>query len=459
MNQLIKSIKKQQNVTTTTNGAKAFKSTKNACVDLFAAWGGMRGKDIIPLYNAAMHENQEIANRIILWGRDVREGAGERELFRSALLYLSQHNYKECIKILHKVPELGRWDDLFVLYNGPCWNEAQELIVAALEHGNGLCAKWMPRKGPIAVSLTKYMNLTPRNYRKTIVALSNTVEQKMCANKWKDINYSHVPSQASRIYSRAFGRHDTQGYTAYLNALIKGEKGVKVNAGAIYPNDILCSLRENCILAEQQWKALPNFVEPGMNFLPIIDTSSSMGRWGIKGSPANIAISLGLYLAERNTSVFKDHFITFSETPELQYVQGSLAVRCASMSKAKWQMNTNLTAVFHLILSTATANKVSEADMPKTLLIISDMQFDGNWDKTNYKTMKDMYRQHGYELPVVVFWNVDYNGNMPVKADKENTILVSGYSPSIMKGLLKGQMTPEGQMLETIMNERYNYAG
>lgn len=455
MNQLIKAMKKEDNKTTTLNGAKAFKSSKNALVDLFGGWGGMRGKDIIPMYANALQEDKTLANKIILWGRDVREGAGERKLFRDALMYLAHNDYKEAIKVLQKVPELGRWDDVVHMFNSPIGEEAKKLVAQNLAKNNNLCAKWMPRKGQNAVALTKYLQLTPKQYRKLLVSLTNVVENKMCAQQWDKINYNHVPSQAARIYSKAFQRHDPIGYTNYKQALIKGE--AKINAGAIFPHEILSSLGRQEQIAEAQWKALPDWVPDNLSFLPLIDTSGSMGNWERTGSPANIAISLGLYLSERNKSAFKDTFITFSEYPQLQSVNGNLSAKCKQMSKAAWSMNTNINLAFRLILNTATKHKVSKKDMPTHILIISDMQFDGSWDKTNYNEIKEMYKQSGYDLPKIIFWNVNYYGNMPVKMDKENTALVSGFSPSVMKSILLDKMTPWDQMIETISNPRYNY--
>lgn len=455
MNQLIKALKKEDNKTTTLNGAKAFKSSKSALVDLFGGWGGMRGKDIIGMYAKALKEDTQLANKIILWGRDVREGAGERLLFRNAIVYLANTNWKEATKILHKIPELGRWDDLLALYNTPVWPECTKLIYSALKDGHQLCAKWMPRKGPIAVSLTKAMGLTPKNYRKLLVSTTNVVENKMCARQWNEINYNYVPSQAARIYSKAFNRHDPERYTKYKQALIKGE--AKINAGAIFPYEVLSSLNTNKEIAEEQWKALPNWVPENLSFLPMIDTSGSMGVWSYKGSPANIAISLGLYLSERNRSAFKDVFLTFSEKPQLQVVAGNLKARCKQMEKTEWSMNTNINAAFELVLNTAHRNNVPQKDMPTHIIIISDMQFDGRWDKTNYSEIKQKYKNYGYELPNIIFWNVNYYGNMPIKMDKENTALISGFSPSIMKSILQGKMTPWDQMIETISNPRYNY--
>lgn len=456
MNQFIKAMNKEGNKTTTLNGAKAFKSTKSAVLDLFAGWGGMRGKDITGLFAKAFAEDKELAIRVALWGRDVREGAGERELFRTCIKYIANNDYKTARKVLHKVPELGRWDDLLDLYTTPVWTEVINEIAKGIREQNGLCGKWMPRKGPLAVALTKALGYTPKQYRKTLVELTKVVEQQMCANEWDKINYEHVPSQASRIYTKAFTRHDQQRYQEYKNNLTKGT--AKINAGATYPYEVLCSLYTDEQIAEAQWKALPDFVQEGMSFIPVIDTSGSMGHLEMKGSPANIAFALGLYLAERNKSVFKDNFITFSNKPQWQHVVGSLKARVDQTQRANWQMNTDINAVFKLILTTATKANVQQKDMPQAVLIISDMQFDGCAKHTNFKQIKTMYEQHGYELPKLIFWNVNYYGNHPVKEDKENTALISGFSPSIMKSILTGKdVTPYDQMMETIMQERYSF--
>lgn len=456
MNQFIKAMNKQNNTTTTLNGAKAFKSTKDNVLDLFAAWGGMRGKDITPLFAQAYAEDKDLACRVAFWGRDVREGAGERELFKQVLYYLAMNDWQQAFKLTHKVPELGRWDDLFAFFNTPNWTEAVNQVAKGIREKNGLCGKWMPRKGPIAVALTKALGLTPKQYRKKIVNLTKVVEQQMCAQQWNEINYEHVPSQASRIYTKAFYRHDTARYQEYKNKVTKGE--AKVNANAIYPYEVLFSLEKDLQLAEAQWKALPDFVNENLQFIPVIDTSGSMGNWRYKGSPASIAFSLGLYLCERNKSIFKDHFITFSNKPTWQKVTGNLFTKIKTVEKANWSMNTDINAVFNLILDTAKRNNVEQKDMPQAVLIISDMQFDGCAKETNFTTIKNMYKESNYELPKLIFWNVNYHGNTPIKKDRENTALVSGYSPSIMKSILSGkEVTPYDQMIETIMNERYNF--
>ena len=464
MNQLVKAMAKQANKTVTENSAKAFKSTKNACLDLFASWGGMRGKNIVDMFRLAVDEDLNLAIRLILWGRDVREGAGERELFRQALSHLAYCKFPHIYKIILRIPEIGRWDDLFVLFNTQYWDACISVIREALAKNNGLCAKWMPRKGPIAISLTKAMNLTPRQYRKLLVGLTNVVETKMCAKEWNEINYEHVPSKAMQIYKNAFKRHDKNGYNTYLQQVTNGEK--KINAGAVYPYEVIKQLKQgHTELAEGQWKALPDFVPEGLNFLPVIDVSASMTFESAKVAnnvyALDVAVGLGIYLSERNKSVFKDMFITFSRDPQFQYQRGNLTQRWSDVRKQEISMNTDLNAVFNKLLDIAIVNKVSQADMPTHIMIISDMQFDGCTTKTNQKQIMQMYKNAGYKAPVLVFWQVNAKvQNYPVTEFRENTILVSGFSPSIIKTILSNDcesITPTSQMLNTLMNERYNF--
>lgn len=460
MNQLINGLAKQANKTTTLNGAKAVVSTKQAVLDLFAGIGGMRGRDSLQMYIKALHENAELALRCALWSRDVRQGAGERQAFRTFLRNLATNDYKLAQQIIHKVPELGRWDDLLVTFDTPVWVDTCKLIQQALKDGHGLCAKWMPRKGSIAVSLTKFMGLTPKQYRKLLVGLTKVVEQQMCAKEWAKIEYHTVPSKAAQIYSNAFKSHDPDGYSNYKNKLIKGE--AKINAGALYPYEVMAMIHKDEVIANAQWKALPDFVPENLSFLPIIDSSGSMGSLENKTDPISIAVGLGLYLSERNKSVFKDSFITFSEQPTFQQVTGTLSNRVKQMSTAKWGMSTNIQAVFDLVLNTAIKHKVKQQDMPTHMIIVSDMQFNKCCkSNNNRKEIVNKYKQCGYDAPILVFWNVQHCGNFAAKKDTEDTILVSGFSPAIMKTILNDNtesITPYNQMLKTLMQERYNYA-
>jgi hypothetical protein len=470
MNTFVSAVRNQE--ARTANGMKARASSANACADLFFKIGASRGKNIIPDFVAAYAENKEVALRIALWARDIREGAGERELFRNIMRHLENTDSEVAKQLLSKVPELGRWDDLLIFTTAGVRNEVLDMIHSAILSGDGLAAKWMPRKGPWANAIRNYLGLTPKNYRKTIVNLTKVVEQQMCAQDWDNINFSHVPSLASARYKKAFNRH-TNNYAEYVASLVKGKKGVKVNANAVYPYDVLKGAigiwfprfdetEKNLII--KQWESLPNYVGDA-SILPLVDVSGSMGigvGGGAKLTCMDVAISLGLYLADKNLGKFKDTFLTFSSSPELLHLKGDILQKIEQMKNSKWGMSTNLHAAFEKILSTAVKHDVPDEEMPKMLLILSDMQFNAcvKHDDSAMGMIERKYKKAGYTLPKVVFWNLNAYDNVPVKFDKSGTALVSGFSPAIMKSLLAGKLedfTPEAIMLQTVMKDRYSF--
>jgi len=451
--------------TFTENGMVTNSSSLNECVNLFFTIGAMRGQDkqrLLSNFSKAFNENPLTAMRILFWSRDVRGGAGERQIFRDVIQFLAETDSEVLAKNIKFIPEFGRWDDLTVLFNTKVNDDAIATIVQGLETRNGLCAKWMPRKGVIFNSIRKAMGLTPKSLRKLLVELSNTVEQKMCANEWTNIEYSKIPSLAMGRYSKAFLKHDDSGFRQYLVHLKSGE--TKINTGAVYPYDVVKTLnygeRE---LAIEQWKSLPNFMEGCTErILPVVDVSGSMGC-SVGGNSnvtcMDVAISLGLYISERNEGEFKDSFITFSEKPELQKLSGDLFNRYSQLRRADWGMNTNLEKVFKLILGQAKKHNVSQNEMPTKILILSDMEFDQATRQSDsaMKMIRSEYEQHGYTLPSIIYWNIQSrNKNFPVRYDEKGTALVSGLSPSIMKSILIGNIdSPEHIMNITIDSDRY----
>jgi hypothetical protein len=454
----------------------ARKSTANSCVDLFFNVGAMRGKNVVPAFTAAYVENKDLAARIALWARDVRGGAGERKVFRDILLELVNKDADRAIALMRKIPELGRWDDVLVLLGTPIEHEAILMIENALTNKNdGLCAKWMPRKGPVAAKLRSKLGWSPKFYRKRLVELTKVVEQDMCANKWDDINFNHVPSLASSRYKKAFGRH-TPKYAEWVQKLVRGDPTAKVNAGAVYPYDVLKGVigayynqydKTQLDHVTAQWNALPNYVGDA-NILPIVDVSGSMtcpaGGYNSKSKTTclDVAVSLGLYLADKNKGKFKDTFLTFSERPQLLHLKGDILAKIKQMTTSKWEMNTNLHAAMQKILDVAIQGGVPQEEMPEMLLIMSDMQFDScvRHDDSAMQMIERKFNDAGYKVPKIVFWNLNAHENVPVKFDKRDTALVSGFSPAIMKSVLAAdleQFTPESIMLKTVMSERYDF--
>lgn len=470
MNTFVNAIANQE--ARTANGMKARKSTSNAIVDLFYNIGASRGKNIVPQFVAALAADKELALRVALWARDVRGGAGERQLFRDILSYLEKNDPGSAVRLMNKIPEVGRWDDIFTFTSSDMKARAYTMLGDALRDRNGLAAKWTPRKGRIAEEIRAYFGMTPKQYRKSLVALTKVVESQMCANDWDNINFNHVPSQASRIYKKAFGRH-TPKFAEYVAKLASGDKTVKVNANAIFPHDVLKGQISHYGIMNKlskteldhikaQWNALPNYVGDA-SILPLVDVSGSMGSPAGKNTSVtclDVAVSLGLYLSDKNKGVFNGTFLTFSGSPELITLKGDIIQKCHQMVQSKWGMNTNLHAALNKILSVAVKGKASQEDMPKMLLILSDMQFDHcvAHDDSAIQMMERKYAEAGYSMPQVVFWNLNSSDNVPVKSDKSGAALVSGFSPSIMTSLLSAdakEFTPYGIMLKTIMSDRY----
>jgi hypothetical protein len=468
-NAILNETSRTANVARTQNGMKALKSTLSNTTDLFFKIGASRGKSITSQFASAYAEDREMALRVAQWARDVRGGAGERELFRQVLKHLEKTNKDELLntRILENTAEIGRWDDLLVFTDAEVKEKAYSLIRNALESGNGLCAKWMPRKGPISVELRTAFGWSPKFYRKRLVELTKVVETQMCAKEFDSINFSHVPSLAMSRYSKAFGKNAPDAFTAYKEALKKGDpKVAKVNAGAVYPYDIVKTVRRgDSALADEQWKALPNFIGDA-SVLPIVDVSGSMtckaGGHQSKSDVTclDVAVSLGLYCADKNTGPFKDVFLTFSTSPKFVTVTGTLSQKVNKMERSNWDMSTNLHAAFDEILRVSISNNVAREDMPKILLIMSDMQFNccTGYDDRAIQMIRRKYNDADYEMPAVVFWNINAYENVPVRFDEKGTALVSGFSPSIMKAVLAADMdamTPEAVMKKAVMSDRY----
>lgn len=475
MSSLLKAM--QTNDSLTENGMATNSSSLNHCVDLFFQIGAMRGQDKQRLINAftkAFAEDSLTAMRLLFWARDVRGGAGERQIFRDIVTYLAINRKDSLSKNLHLFNEYGRWDDLLTLVGTPLETQALSLISEALNGKDGLAAKWMPRpnvsnrtKKRWANALRKHMGLTPKAYRKLLVENSNTVEQLMCSREFSKIDYSKLPSKAMSDLMKAFSRNDLERFQAYLESIDKGE--AKINAGAIYPYDVIKNMKQgNNQGANAQWNALPNYMDTNNEFvLPLVDVSGSMSC-PAGGNPnvtcMDVAISLGLYISERNVGPFKDAFVTFSESPKLQILKGNLTERYQQLARADWDMSTNLEAAFKEILNKAVKSNVPAAEMPTMILILSDMEFNSavrgrGWNPTAQQMIENMYTEAGYKMPKVVYWNIQSRGdnNKPVHFDTNGTALVSGFSPALLTNLLSGKdLSPISMMMSVIDSERYS---
>ena len=481
-NPLVAALEKSNNITSTANGALAYRSTLNYLLDFFGNAGAMRKRsdtDVIQLFTKAFAEDRLLAMKTLFYIRDVRGGQGERKTFRTILKWLAV-NYPDVVrKNIQNLSVYGRWDDLYTLFDTELEKEAMGLMTKQLvadwtmmKDGKpvSLLAKWVKSENTssgesvaMARKFREFLGWNSKKYRKTLSALRkhiDVVEVKMCARQWEAINFEAVPSKATTNYRKAFEKRAETSYKDFLNKVEKGE--AKINASTLYPYDILRTVVENSQTAtslkaaDLQWKALPNFLEGEGKGLVIADTSGSMN-----GLPLYVAVSLAIYFAERNLGPFKDVFMTFSNTPAFHRLVGNnILEKWNNLDKGGWDMNTNLQASFDLILKTALANKVAQKDIPFVLLVISDMQFDiaGNNDKTNFEVIKEKFERAGYKLPNIVWWQVNStHNNVPVTFSDSGVAIVSGSHPSILKKICTTEfLTPMGLMMKSITDKRYD---
>lgn len=447
----------------TENGAVTFTDSGSALLNFYAQAGAMRKNPdkALELFKKAFGEDRLKAIRILFYLRDVRGGQGERDLFRTCLEWIGQNYHEVFEEIIEYISEYGRWDDMF--FDNP---KVIEYIMTQLAEDRdsetpSLLAKWMPTinaSSPKTRAKARWFaekfGWTDIQYRHAIRNIRKqikTVEEKMSGKKWEDIDYSHVPSQASRIYRNAFRKHDEDRYNSFIEKAEKGE--VKINASTLYPYQIYESVqRDYSKTLEALWNQLPDYTQ-GKNALVVADVSGSMS-----GQPMSVSVSLALYFAERNQGYFEDCFITFSGNPKLQKIRGaSLRERMNNLEQADWEMNTNLQAVFDLVLDTAVDNNIDESELPETIYIISDMEFDSACeDHTNMEVIKAKYLEAGYRCPNLVFWNVNARSgeNLPARHNDQGVALVSGLSPVIFKMAVENK-SPVEVMEDTINSERY----
>jgi hypothetical protein len=458
-------------LTTTTNGALAFKTTGNSCLNLFSRVGSMRRESdqlIRDLFYQAAMEDVNVAAAVMLWTRDCRGGSGERRAFK----IMAEEFQSWCVDspdgrqimkaLIDKAVELGRWDDIFI------FNRFFDLVVAKVARGvaedNQLLFKWLPReksaKKDVAFRLMKEFNMTPRQYRKLCSGVVTT-ETLMCARKWEDINLSHVPSVASSRYQKAFALKHPK-YAEWKAALEAGT--AKVNASVSFPHDVWQMTKQSVAdeVINATWAALPNYIPEGVSVLPIADTSGSMTCRATESlSCLDISISLGMYIAEKNTGPFQGLLLTFDTHPQFHVLaEKTVARNLRSVSNMPWGGSTNFEASYELILNHAVKVKATQAEMPQYLICLSDMQFNsavGYSNEFHFENVKKRFAEAGYVAPKLIFWNLNgSHKNYQAEAGTENVILISGFSPSILKNALSGkEVTPVEMMMETVMVDRY----
>ena len=403
---------------------------------------------------------------------------GERRTFRICLHWLAMNHPTIVKKNIQNIALFNRFDSLFTLVGTSCekdmWSYVQKILVNDLQNMRdgkpcSLLAKWMPtetasskKTRTLARKAIYAFKITERQYRQILSSLRKyikVVERKMSNNEWDDINYSTVPSYAMSRYSQAFLRHDNERYSKYIEDLNDGK--TKVNASTLYPYDLVRNYvgwsSQNNLVAEQQWKALPNYISGENNIIVMADVSGSMS-----GRPMETSIGLAIYFAERNKGNYQNCYMTFTDRPHFIKINpnDTLREKVAQVRCTDIGYNTNLEAAFNYILSNATYNNVSNEDMPKALVVISDMEIDRYMSGRGLgfvDTMKEKFMAHGYELPKLVLFNVEAR-NDTFLSQSQDVINISGQSISTFKhlcGILEGK-TSYDMMLEILNDKMYD---
>lgn len=504
MSDFLNAMKNATNFTYTENGALTHKSTGTDLYDMFALGGAMRTRsdeDVILMFQKAYKENPVYAMKCLFYLRDVRGGQGERRFFRTVMKHMAKHNADAVRDMIQHIPEYGRWDDLYVFVGTPLEKDAFEFIKGQLAldvqcKTPSLLGKWLKSENTSSAESRKlahitktYMGMTSRQYRKTLSILRariNIVERLMSENRWDEIEFDKIPSRAGLIYKNAFARHDIEreknGARTYED--FAKDATTKVNAKALYPYEVvdkaLNRMRRNGgstvalddtdrLMINKYWDNLADYFNgKTFNGMAIVDTSGSM--CGSEASaPINVAISLGMYCAEKAKGPFQNHFISFESNPHFIEVEGvDFCDKVYRVSRAPWGDSTNIEGAFDMMLDVAIANHCTQDEIPQNLIVISDMEFNycvssnayrsswggGGVNDTLFEKMRAKWAAHGYAMPHLVFWNVQARQNNIPMRDEANVSYVSGMSPVIYEMLLSGK-TAQDLMYEKLDSERY----
>lgn len=461
----------------TENGAIAYSTTNDKLLDLFATIGALRPRseeEIQAKFAAAFNQNPLLATKMLFYARDIRYGGlGERRTFRACLSWLSDFHPEIVTKNIINIPIFGRIDDMYCLFdteNKENKKDVLDFIASLLESdiiaaGDNkpvsLLAKWLPSENASSEKTKRYatiirkgLGLKSDTYRKVLSRLREYIkvtERQMSLGQWSEIDYPKVPSYAMLRYRGAFVKRDTQRFSEYIQSLKKGE--VKINASTLFPYDLVHNYTQgnhwnkivkNDDVIEEQWKALPNYVSGDNNFIVMADISGSMG-----GRPIETSVGLATYFAQRNKGAYEGLYMTFTDKPHFVSIKdcGDLKTSLNKVFGTDVGYSTNLKAAFDYILETAVRGGVSAEEIPKALVVVSDMEIDPFFPNPVYsyggyrgqsldfvETVKRDFEKAGYQLPKLVLWNVESRQDTFL-SQNDDIVFVSGQSPSVFKNL------------------------
>ncbi len=506
MNTFINNLTNATNYTHTENGAITHKTTRSALLDLFAMGAAFRKRsdmDVIMLFKKAYEENPVYALKCLFYIRDVRGGQGERRFFRSCMRWLSVYYPEVARPLLQYVPEFGRWDDMYIFIDTPCEKDAFQIMKKqfALDlecQTPSLLAKWLKSENTsskfsrrMGTITRKYFHMTSRQYRKTLSILReriNVLERLMSENRWDEIEFDKIPSKAGLMYKNAFARHDLEREKANVQSYADFAKDntKTVNAKTLYPYECVSEAIKftwrnrwsnvpedledtNRLMINKYWDNLTDyFNNAAFNGIAVVDTSGSMVS-ELRSAPINVAISLGLYCAEHNHGPFANKYISFASRPQLIETDGvDFCDKVERIYRTNLCDNTNIEAVFDLMLNVAKSLSTKKEDIPKNIIIISDMEFDeavNSWHSHDYvdtenvetllETIADRWKRYGLELPNLIFWNVDARQNNIPMIGNGRISYVSGFSPVLFETIMSGKTGYE-LMMEKLNSKRYD---
>lgn len=490
------------NMTLTEKGALTYKSSGSARVDFFFhSVRGMKEDHLNELLEKCWKEDKLDTLKLIFHIRDCRGGKGEKKLFQDAMAWLVNKSTDNFLANVTNVSKFGSYKDIMYFFDDKKYNEQvqdnimeyvknvvrEDLETLSTAYNNGslpsvsLMAKWLPTEGcffdkspyNLVKKLCKKMGIRKSEYRKTILKplrdRINTVESLMCSNKWDKINFETVPSIAMKRYRKKFSEKLKQSFDEYLQKLSEGK--AKVNSSVVEPHEIV---REYLIqnkpydeILEQQFNGIIERTKQLGKFdrsIVLTDVSGSMYRSGgdTNVSPIEVSIAMSLLLSSVVHEKFRDRVILFDSDPKLIDLS-----KCSTLKEKVEKLSmkhggfTNLSAPIKMLINQAKLWGVTKDEMPDTIYIISDMQFDAackDMNKTSQNWLEDKFKGNGYNVPRIIYWNVRANQNVPVKSDKPNVSLVSGFSPSILKCVLNGDkdFTPYKTMRMCLDDNRYD---
>jgi hypothetical protein len=477
----------------TDNNAIALETTNNIFLDLFTnIIRDYDYKELDKLLYKCMKKDPYKTIAIIFNSRDRIDGKKEKKISNDAYCWLKLNKYEktyEC-NIENYINKYGSWKDVLYfmskIYKNRTYNDifesklfAEQLIKDKINYDNNetvsLCAKWCPSEKSkyqkkyniynkimyniLDLDLTEETDKKNKNeyFRKNyLTPLRNKidiVETKMCKTDWKNINYENVPSIATKKYKNAFMKNDEERYMQYLNNVSKGIQ--KINVTGILPHELVKYYledfdREIDLTIENQWKTILDNMKKSELFnelIAVVDVSGSMFSASNGSIPAQVAIALGLLISNCSTGLFKNTVISFHSTPSFHKVTGtSLKEQILSIINADWGFNTNFEKIADLIIDYGKNNKLENNEMPKKLVILSDMQFDEAVREDNdtekgselellYNTFSNKFKKNDYEVPKMIYWNLnsDNSKSFPVNAKVKNTAIISGFSEQLLK--------------------------